>query len=90
MYVCVCACDLLIFLNSGCSTDGDKERVRLVGPTEPITNLRIPANKHTSHTCAHKHTHTHLHMLSTCLKLHLLACLLCQLSRFLIDASDLQ
>ena len=37
-----------MFLYSGCSTDGDIERVRLVGPIAPATNFCMPVASVTS------------------------------------------
>ena len=36
-------CDLLIFRYSGFSTEGERESVLFVGPTEPMVKRRIPA-----------------------------------------------
>ena len=45
--------DILIFRKSGCSTDGETDSVRLVGPIAPITERGIPVwgEHHCTCTC---------------------------------------
>ena len=42
--------DLLIFLYSGFSTEGERESVLLVGPIEPIAKRQIPMSLYFSHS----------------------------------------
>ena len=42
--------DLLMFLYSGFSTEGERESVLLVGPIEPMAKRRIPTSLYFSHS----------------------------------------